>query len=538
MPLFPETDDGFVGYVEKSHDPGNSLIFATILFCIIIYCSLPFLVSLGFRLEIKNQINQEKRQRWKAQPRPPSTRSSNNNNNNVPIIATSEYDGSVDPIFEATEGPPSPMSVVSGRSAISVTPSVSSLVSLHSQRSRKRRRRKRHNKRIMEKKNEWVEFELRMQRYDAYADSVINGTDDAATNKAEENAIVKLSDSPTRRPKSRDQSPVRSVMGSLDQDALSFGDAVSITTSSPARKGYPPPLRDHLKTNQPDDVNPADDDTSFWNSLLDLAVWDFESKRIIKLAIPFAIQSLSTGILDIITAAVIGKVLGTSEISAFVTVRGLIHVSSSFFGGYHESIAVLCSQAMGKNNVKLVGHYVQLSMILYVVSYIPFVILWWVSMPSILEWLGFDQDTVDIGQGYTQVYLFLELLDGVEESVHGLLDVIDLESYSTLIGVSQEVITFLDILAATFIAKPSLYVIGLIELFVAIVFLIVNVGIIIWRGWFRPYREGLIGSCALYNKTAVKLMLSTSCSLSIGYLLTDGEWEILTLFAKYMGPAE
>lgn len=27
-------------------------------------------------------------------------------------------------------------------------------------------------------------------------------------------------------------------------------------------------------------------------------------------------------------------------------------------------------------------------------------------------------------------------------------------------------------------------------------------------------------------------------SLSFGYLLTDGEWEILTIFASYLGPAE
>lgn len=72
---------------------------------------------------------------------------------------------------------------------------------------------------------------------------------------------------------------------------------------------------------------------------------------------------------------------------------------------------------------------------------------------------------------WVQVYLFLELIDGVDEAIHGLLDVIDLESYSTLVGVSQEVVTFLDILCCALFAKPSLFVIGLIELFVAIIFI-------------------------------------------------------------------
>ena len=58
---------------------------------------------------------------------------------------------------------------------------------------------------------------------------------------------------------------------------------------------------------------------------------------------------------------------------------------------------------MGRHNYKLVGQYVQLSMIFYVVCYIPFIILWWVYMPNLLLWLGFDAQTAEIGKEYTQV---------------------------------------------------------------------------------------------------------------------------------------
>lgn len=40
------------------------------------------------------------------------------------------------------------------------------------------------------------------------------------------------------------------------------------------------------------------------------------------------------------------------------------------------------------------------------------------------------------------------------------------------------------------------------------------------------------------DKKAVWLVFKTAMSLSFGYLLTDGEWEILTLFASFLGPAE
>jgi multidrug resistance protein, MATE family len=232
------------------------------------------------------------------------------------------------------------------------------------------------------------------------------------------------------------------------------------------------------------------------------------------------------------------QLLGTREVSAFVTVRTLIDISSSFFGGFHESIATLCSQALGRHNYKLVGQYVQLSMIFYVIAYIPFIIIWWKFMPSLLLTLGFDAETAEIGKEYTKVYLFLELIDGVDEAIHALLDVTDLESYSTLVGVSQELVTFFDILFCALFAKPSLFVVGLIELFVALIFIGINVTTIIWRGWFEPYKEGLIGGCALHNKAAARRMMGTASSLSFGYLLTDGEWEILTLFASVLGPAE
>jgi MatE len=534
MALLTETDDGYVGYIERAHDPGYSLIFATILFCIISYCSLPFLVALGTRLNVKNQDTSSPTRRPKEQKGSKVQHAEESNNSN----GCEDY---FDPLFGTSDGPPLAVdtSILSAGSAHSLAASVSSKTSIHSFRARKKRQRAR-NKRAMEKRLAWDEVNSLMQRYDGYVDDKDVHHDDETIKRHGNNIAGKVSSS-VERPRGRDASPERSFMGPLDQDAVSIDDAASnfVATSHFTKKLRLPTLITNEQQNENnDDLAHDQEDNGIWDYLLQLAEFDWESKRIIRLAVPFATQALSTGILDMITVAVISNVLGTKAISAFVTVRGMIDISSSFLGAFHESIATLCSQARGHHNLKLVGQYVQLSAIFYVVCYIPFIILWWIFMPSILMWLGFDEETALIGQEYSQVYLFLELLDGVDEAIHGLLDVIDLESYSTLVGVSQELITFLDILFITLFTKPSLYVIAWIELFVAIVFIAINIGTIIWRGWFEPYREGLIGSCALRNKSAVKMMLSTSSSLSLGYLLTNGEWEILTFFASYLGPAE
>jgi hypothetical protein len=48
-----DDDDGFLGYVPATVDPGNALLIATIIFCLLSNSILPCLVSLGRRYERK-----------------------------------------------------------------------------------------------------------------------------------------------------------------------------------------------------------------------------------------------------------------------------------------------------------------------------------------------------------------------------------------------------------------------------------------------------------------------------------------------------
>jgi len=73
---------------------------------------------------------------------------------------------------------------------------------------------------------------------------------------------------------------------------------------------------------------------------------------------------------------------------------------------------------------------------------------------------------------------------------------------------------------------------------VGVIFLAITVAIVWYKGWFLKYRNGMIGSFALTDKKAVRMLCKTALSLSFGYLLTDGEWEVLTIFASFLGPAE
>lgn len=176
----------------------------------------------------------------------------------------------------------------------------------------------------------------------------------------------------------------------------------------------------------------------------------------------------------------------------------MVELTSEFVGGLHEALATLCSQAIGVGNKTLAGKYVQIVTLLYTAFFIPFMFMWAVYIDAVLRWFGFDEETVQIGQQYCYILIVDLLFDGLGEAVHGLLDVGGLEQFSTLIGATEEISAFVVLLLVAMYGNVSgLVAVGLIQFGLGVVFLVLNISIIYWKGWFKPYRQGMIGTFAL-----------------------------------------
>ncbi|CAB9509340.1 Mate efflux family protein [Seminavis robusta] len=225
-----------------------------------------------------------------------------------------------------------------------------------------------------------------------------------------------------------------------------------------------------------------------------ISSYDIETKRIVRLSTPFCVQALITGLTDILTVAVVGKLVGTREVSAFVVVTMWVELSSEFVGGLHEALATLCSQAIGARNKELAGSYVQIVVILYTLFFIPFAILWVFYMDAVLRWHGLDEETVRIGTQYTYILVVDLLIDGLGEAIHGLLDVAGFEKYSTLIGATEEILSLVIIFIWALVGNPDLNTVGLIQFGLGVAFLLLNCVIIRWRGWFKAFYKGMFGS--------------------------------------------
>jgi hypothetical protein len=110
----------------------------------------------------------------------------------------------------------------------------------------------------------------------------------------------------------------KSVMSTLDQDAVSIMDAID------AKDGNEPVLLEQ------------DTPSNLWWQFLEIADWDEESKRLTSLTIPYTIQGCTEGVFQIINVAIIGHYLGVMEANVYVVVTILLEFSSTITYGFGE----------------------------------------------------------------------------------------------------------------------------------------------------------------------------------------------------------
>lgn len=274
-------------------------------------------------------------------------------------------------------------------------------------------------------------------------------------------------------------------------------------------------------------------------SLRKILKYDPETKKLTKLMIPFVLQAAFTGLFDILQMVIIGRLIGTNELTAHVLVGFFVRTSSNIVLGFVESLATLCSQSIGVGNKLLTGQYVQIALIMYTIFFAPFILIWNFYTYDAIELLGFTSNIASIGQQYSRIMVFYYLLIGISECVHALLDVMGKEDFGTTMSILEELSQILTMFLVTFTLDDiQLSDIACIFFIVCAFFLAVTIIYIHCMGWFDPYLEGIIGSFALANKSAVYLLCNTALSLSFGYILTEGEWEIMAIFVSFLGPAE
>ena len=269
------------------------------------------------------------------------------------------------------------------------------------------------------------------------------------------------------------------------------------------------------------------------------ATWDAEMDALLGLALPFTLHTIVANVLGLMEVAVIGRMLGTQSLAAYYSVSFIYTLSTMLMEGAHTSLLTLCSHAIGAKRYYLAGQMVQIAAVIYQVMLIPFAITFVYFLEDIVEWLGFDEQVADMAYRYAILVYAAEFINPLDEGLYYLLDVTGHEIYATIMGLASSSTSFVCVLCVgLFLENPSLQEIGLVHMAIDVVFFILNVCLIYYFTWFDKYWAGILGNFALAETRAVRLFLKQAVPLSLGYVMAYGEWEVLFVFAGYMGPAE
>lgn len=271
---------------------------------------------------------------------------------------------------------------------------------------------------------------------------------------------------------------------------------------------------------------------------LDLVSYDDETRRILRLAVPFTASALVESVLGLVELAIVSFYLGTEAMVAFVLVDIIVGISSAFVGGFIESVSSLTSMASGAGNNRVCGEYLQISTGFYFLFQIPFVFVWSFAVEPIVLLMGFDEYTSSIAKDFGRVAIFVDIAGGISEGFYDFLEVIDHEAFANIMGCIEACVE--TGLIALFAIKTSagLVIIGLVMIVNVCFFLLLNIAIAVNKGWLKAFEFGLIGRCAFRNRAAVRQIVKTAVPLAFGSLMAYAEWEILTVFAAFLGPAE
>ena len=213
-------------------------------------------------------------------------------------------------------------------------------------------------------------------------------------------------------------------------------------------------------------------------------------------------------------------------------------VTGGFLGGFVEPLSSLGSCAYGAGNYFLLGQYLQMACVTYTLCQIPMFFVWGAYIGDVLLLFGFDEHVAEIASSYVWLSMTMDVISGIDWVLYEFLEVSGKEVYANVIACIGAVVELPVVWVALHYYDSTLFFIGLVFLATQIVFMLLNMCICIRMGWLEEYEDGIFRSLAFRNREALRVYLKTAFPLAIGSLLSYAEWEILTLLAAVLGPAE
>jgi hypothetical protein len=248
---------------------------------------------------------------------------------------------------------------------------------------------------------------------------------------------------------------------------------------------------------------------SCFGKVLDVAEQDYETQRILSLAIPSTIGAVAEPLFRWVLISILSFVINdTDSMTAFVLVTLFLRVTSEEISGAVIDVeSNLVKEALsqgGGAGFTEAGRCVQLAIVMQILVGVPLLLIWVFFMDDVVKWFLPDHEVSDIAQiagSYAKVIIIDYILRGITRAFMLPFHMGGQAQFERNIDVLA---SFFTIVAIWVVARetqeegePSLENIGWIQVIVGIAKAITKVAYVVLRGWLQPYQSGLIGSFSL-----------------------------------------
>ena len=180
--------------------------------------------------------------------------------------------------------------------------------------------------------------------------------------------------------------------------------------------------------------------------------------------------------------------------------------------GFTDAQSTLCSHAIGAENYHLTGQYVQLSVIAFLFCGILLAFLIDKFTYDVLEWLDMSSDIATIGQQWASIAAIAAVFDGTNEALFQFMNIIDTDIFSNVTLTLMSAVNTSAIAIAFLNENATLVHVAFIKLGTEILFVMINIIFMAWKGWLDLCWSGLVESFSL------KVGVSIFAFLTVRYL--------------------
>ena len=302
-------------------------------------------------------------------------------------------------------------------------------------------------------------------------------------------------------------------MPPLDPDAVSPEDAAD--ANDPGRsphliQQYERQTNQTATTSGPPSLEPSNAFSAHFLNILDLAELDYESKRILVLAIPSTIGAMADPFFRIVLVAIISHFIDTDSMVAYLIVILFIRLTTEEISGAiadTESNTLQDALMQGGDLAFFqAGQTIQLAIFVQLVVGIPVLLIWYFLMGDVANWLVDDENIADIASTYTGVIIIDYILRGASRTFMLPFYLTGQAQFEANIDLVATVLTLVAIVFVATTNDLSLAAIGWVQVIIGIAKTIIKVAYVTLKGWLQPYKQGLLQTAA-FKVSCVGLIL-------------------------------